>query len=264
MQITLHNADSVNALVVDEFDVMITDPPYSEHVHANATSSSSRGGTRHRDFGFSHIDHTYREAIASWAKRAKRWSVVYSDVEGAHHTIDAVTSAGVEYVRTVPWVRWSMPQLSGDHPPQGFEKVLLFHAKGRKHWSGPGNLTHLAHPCLRGEGKHKAEKPLAQLLDLVSWFSDESETVFDPFMGSGTTALACLMLGRCFVGSELDMHWFEHASARINSELSPRDLDQVKRWLAQDDEPTSALSEGPSLVRAAKRKTDKDRVRECL
>ena len=54
---------------------------------------------------------------------------------------------------------------------RGLEHVVVLHPKGRKRWSGPGNLTHLAHLALRGEGKHKAEKPLDQALDLVSFFS---------------------------------------------------------------------------------------------
>jgi site-specific DNA-methyltransferase (adenine-specific) len=53
---------------------------------------------------------------------------------------------------------------------------------------------------LRGEDKHKAEKPLDQALDLVEWFSDEGETVFDPFAGSGTIGLACRILGRSYLG----------------------------------------------------------------
>lgn len=126
-----------------------------------------------------------------------------------------------------------MPQLSGDRPPTGCEFVSVFHgaAKGKKHWNGPGNLTHLAHKCLRGEGKHKAEKPLDLMLDLVDWFSDPGELVIDPFVGSGTTALACKLLGRDFAGTEVDAEWAARARARVAApKLSARDEERYRRW----------------------------------
>ena len=94
----------------------------------------------------------------------------------------------------------------------------------------------LEHTCLRGDGKHKTEKPLDQLLDLVSYFSDPGETVFDPCAGSGTTGLACKLLGRQFVGLEVDGAWVEHANRRIAAATPggplPADRDQTRldKW----------------------------------
>ena len=45
-------------------------------------------------------------------------------------------------------------------------------------------------------------------------------TVFDPFMGSGTTAIACIRTGRCFIGIEKDPAHFATACSRIRRELS--------------------------------------------
>lgn len=242
-----------------QFDVMITDPPYSAHVHASATSQSKGRGTRHRDLGFDHLSDELRAAVHACASAVQRWSIVYSDVESAHKLRDM---GG--YVRTMAWVRWSMPQLSGDRPPQGFEEVLVFwgQQKGPKSWNGPGNLTHLDHLAFRGEGKHKAEKPLDQMLDLVSWFTNPGDVVLDLFAGSGTTALACSLLGRSCVTTELSPEWCQSARDRIHgSRVSERDLTRVKRWLECDREPISALKEGPSVLRAQKRAEDKQRVR---
>jgi DNA modification methylase len=104
--------------------------------------------------------------------------------------------------------------------------------KGRKHWNGPGNLLSLTHTCLRGEGKHKTEKPLDQLLDLVSYFSDPGETVFDPCAGSGTTGLACKILERQFVGLEIQPEWVTFANARMANVnmLSERDQTRLEKW----------------------------------
>jgi hypothetical protein len=219
-------------------DVMITDPPYSEHVHKNATSQSVGGGARNRDLGFVFLASELREWTCQLAAKIPRWSVIFTDIEGAHHWHTGLKSAGATYIRTIPWVRWSMPQLSGDRPPQGCELIILAHgkSKGRKSWNGPGNLTHLAHTCLRGEGKHKTEKPLDMMLDLVQWFSNPGETVIDPFAGSGTTGLASRILGRNFVGSEMDPNWASKADERIKTaELSKRDAERYERWVISQD-----------------------------
>lgn len=240
-------------------DSMITDPPYSAHVHKNATSQSAGGGTRFRDLGFDHLTPELRDAIAEFAARAKKWSVVYSDVEGLHDWRMTAVAKGATYIRPIPWVRWSMPQLSGDRPPTGCEFITAFWGsqKGRKHWNGPGSLTHLAHTCLRGEDKHKCEKPLDQLLDLVSWFTDPDDLVFDPCVGAGTTALACRLLGRSFVGFEIDASWAEKARARVEAPtLSDRDRERYERWVRSKAEQDAAAEEREKINQKARAKND--------
>lgn len=215
------------------FQVMICDPPYSEHVHKNATSQSRGGGARHRDLGFDCLSDDLRTAIAHMASGVQRWSLIYSDVEGLSTWREAGQRANARYIRTLAWVRWSMPSLC-KWPPQGFETIALFWGsqKGRKSWNGPGNLTHLNHKCLRGEGKHKAEKPLDQMLDLVTWFTNPGDRVLDPCAGSGTVGLACKLLGRDYVGYEIDPEWALRATIRIKGPLlSARDQDRYERWL---------------------------------
>ena len=55
------------------------------------------------------------------AARVRRWSIIYTDIESVADWKRELELAGATYIRTLPWVRWSMPQLSGDRPPQGFE-----------------------------------------------------------------------------------------------------------------------------------------------
>jgi len=61
--------------------------------------------------------------------------------------------------------------------------------------------------------KHPATKPVSLMRKLVSAFSQES--VLDPFMGSGTTGVAALQLGRSFIGCEIDPKYFAVAEKRI-------------------------------------------------
>jgi len=62
---------------------------------------------------------------------------------------------------------------------------------------------------------HPTVKPLKLMSYLITLGSREGDTVLDPFMGSGTTGIACEMLGRKFIGYEIDKSYFEIAKKRI-------------------------------------------------
>ena len=67
----------------------------------------------------------------------------------------------------------------------------------------------------RRETKHPTEKPLAFIDLIVRVSSNEGELVLDPFMGSGTTAVAAKALGRAFLGFELEREYIEMANLRL-------------------------------------------------
>jgi DNA modification methylase len=70
----------------------------------------------------------------------------------------------------------------------------------------------------RGEGNsHPTVKPVTLMAYLVKLVTPSGGTCLDPFMGSGTTGLACVSGGFVFVGIELDESYFNIASARISS-----------------------------------------------
>lgn len=68
---------------------------------------------------------------------------------------------------------------------------------------------------------HPTQKPLALIEWLISTFSNTGDTVLDNCMGSGTTGVGCLRLGRKFVGMELNESYFESASERILQSTTP-------------------------------------------
>jgi site-specific DNA-methyltransferase (adenine-specific) len=277
---------------IRQLHCMITDPPFSPHVHENAVSASASGGVNlrgveERDLGFAALDDTTRAWLMQAAGAVKRWSAIYSDIESTHKLRELAVRKDMSeakrkkqqiplYLRTIPWIRWSSPQLHGGTPPSGREDLCFFHSDvdgvsdialfygndGAKMWNGPGNLTHLNHKCLRGSGKHKAEKPLDQALDLVSYFSNPGEWVFDPFSGSGTTGLACALLGRGFVGCELDPTWAAFGQARLVDPLSERDLERAGRWLGPRDpnagQPGDTETGPTGIRRAAARAHDRE------
>jgi site-specific DNA-methyltransferase (adenine-specific) len=70
-------------------------------------------------------------------------------------------------------------------------------------------------PREKKQGRHPTQKPLALLERVVLAFSRPGNLVLDPFMGSGTTGVACQKLGRRFLGIEKELEFFELANNRI-------------------------------------------------
>ena len=64
---------------------------------------------------------------------------------------------------------------------------------------------------------HPTQKPVALMEYLIKTYTNEGETVFDGFMGSGTTGVAAKNLGRNFIGVELDEKYFNIAKERIGN-----------------------------------------------
>lgn len=75
-----------------------------------------------------------------------------------------------------------------------------------KHYVSTVRAEDNGHPC---------PKPLGLMLWLVNRASLADETVLDPFMGSGTTAIACQNLSRNFIGIEIEPKYFDIACRRI-------------------------------------------------
>jgi len=71
---------------------------------------------------------------------------------------------------------------------------------------------------------HPSQKPIEVMEWCIRQVPDDAETIFDPFMGSGTTGVACVKLGRKFIGIEIDSGYFEIACKRISDAYSQPDL----------------------------------------
>jgi DNA modification methylase len=69
-------------------------------------------------------------------------------------------------------------------------------------------------------------KPLPVLETLVRQSSKEGDTVIDPFMGSGTTAVACKNLKRKFIGFEIDAERFNEVKIRVSSSIAYFEQDE--------------------------------------
>jgi DNA modification methylase len=86
----------------------------------------------------------------------------------------------------------------------------------------PQNVISFA-PVGGEEKDHIAEKPI-ELMETLIGITLPGATILDPFMGSGTTGVAAVKLGRRFVGIEIDQRSFDIACKRIQAALDAPDL----------------------------------------
>lgn len=230
---------------------MITDPPYSEYVHASvrsgkvhlndadygATNRTAGANTRRQvDLGFEHITPDQMGAAArQFARLVRRWVVVFSDIESAPLWRDALTGVGLDYVRTGIWVKpGSAPQFSGDRPGVGYEAVVIAHPKGKKRWNGGGRHAVWTHPiALNRNGQtprfHPTEKPVGLMARLVGDFTEPGEKILDAYAGSGSTGVAAIKSGRYFIGSEIDGTHYSTTIRRLEEAYAqPRLLGAAK------------------------------------
>ena len=71
---------------------------------------------------------------------------------------------------------------------------------------------------------HQTQKPIALMKWCIGHLPDSTETILDPFMGSGTTGVACVKLGRKFTGIEVDKDYFDIAVERIKKAYEQPDM----------------------------------------
>ena len=219
-------------------DVVLTDPPYSEHVHSKSRrgiSVDNRAGadaqgefSKRRELAFESLSQATMEASADhFARLARRWVMVFCDVESAHLWIGALRSTGgLEYVRTAAWHKvGGAPQFTGDRPAVWGEAIVLCHPKGRKRWNGGGKQGLYSIPTAIDRDRsgldarvHTTQKPVALMEALIADFTDPGELILDPFAGSGTTGLAAARLGRRFLGWEREPDFHAAATTRLSRE----------------------------------------------
>ena len=218
---TLFNADCLEVLpTLSGIDAVVTDPPFSEYTHRNAKSNRDLGyGNKAIDFKA--IDFkAISEIFSSLGDACNSWIVSFLDWRHIAR-FEQEPPEPFELVRFGVWVKTNpMPQISADRPGNGWDGIAYLHNRhGKKEWSGGGHHGNWIGPVITN-GLHPTAKPLDLVGSLVSRFSKESQTVLDPFMGSGTTGVACVRSGRNFIGIEIDPKYFEIACERIKRELA--------------------------------------------
>lgn len=235
---TLYLGDCLDVLpLLSPVNHVITDPPFEEEAHTKqrrTNGQKSINGKYHRELtsdplSFPPITERVRERFSSLAANlASGWLLAFCQAEAVKKWADTFDDAGAKYKRAMIWVKPDgLPQMSGDGPGMGYESMVLAWAgEGKSSWNGGGR--HGVFNIPRGsDGEkpvHQTQKPLRLMKEIVSLFSNPNEIILDPFMGSGTTGIACAKMGRKFIGIELDEKYFDIACRRIEEAYRQTDL----------------------------------------
>jgi len=214
---TLYLGDCMDILpTLDKVDAVITDPPYGESTHSNAKSNRGSGqGNKAIDFA-SMTANQLEQVLVVCGQKCSRWLI--STMEWRHIAkFDIEPPNGWELIRFGVWVKTNpMPQISADRPAQGWEGIAYMHSTNgnKKRWNGGGQHGNYV-GALVTDGLHPTGKPIPLFSQFVDKFTDRGEIVLDPFMGSGTTGVAAVQMGRKFIGIEREPKYFEIACKRI-------------------------------------------------
>jgi len=199
-RVMLYNRDCMEVLpCLGVVDAVVTDPPYGMAFRSN-----------HR------LDR--HEAIAN---DGNAWLLEWACKITARHS--GYVFCRWDNIATVPkprsvitWVKnnWSMGDLDHEHARQT-ESILFY--PGESHSWPKKRPTDVIYAARTDNEFHPTEKPVDLMLQVVKWTRGG---VCDPFMGSGTTGVACAILGRPFIGCEIDPKHFATAVKRISDELN--------------------------------------------
>ena len=106
-----------------------------------------------------------------------------------------------------------------NHYLHDLEYVVMMRPGGSYFYCDEYSLMSKLYSTTVGNGKlHPAEKPVNLMFKFIKVSCPEAGTVLDPFLGSGTTAVACEKLGRKWIGIEISEEYCEIAAKRIDSE----------------------------------------------
>jgi hypothetical protein len=128
---------------------------------------------------------------------SKGWIITFSDFYNSHLWGQAAVAAGGSWVRTGAWVKTNpMPQMTGDRPACGHEDIVICHANPKGFaWNGRGHAATWRGPRDH-HARHPNQKPLWLIQALLGAFAPPGGLCLDPYLGSGTAAVAALATER--------------------------------------------------------------------
>lgn len=139
-----------------------------------------------------------------------------------YHPIKFLLEGGFPIYQEIVWNRKNSPNVRVDLLLPCTERIFWI-SKGKpkfyKNKMYP-NLQSEVWDIIVGKSEHPAPFPSKLVDNCILGCTDEGDVVYDPFMGSGTTAVACMKRNRSFIGSEISEHYVNMANRRIEVETS--------------------------------------------
>jgi len=151
------------------------------------------------------------------------WTVWMTDHTLAPTIMQALEKQGRYVFAPLPFYQPGRSvRLSGDGPCSWTDWIVVSRTAAQMRWGT------LRGGYIAGEGWNDKQrmggKPLPLMLQIVEDYTRHGQTVLDPFLGGGTTALACYKLGRKCIGIEIDPEAFERACRRVDEAARQPDM----------------------------------------
>lgn len=198
----IYHADCLDILPhLSGIDCVVTDPPYgigADKVQANrANKRHGNAIVASKDYGSTNWDRVPCPPVAVNAMRGvSKWQVIF----------------GGNYFDLPPsrcWLVWDKSNGANDYADCELAWTNIDKPVRRISFQWHGMLRDEP-----GERVHPTQKPVEVMRWAISHCPD-AQTILDPFMGSGTTGVACMKLGRKFIGIEIEEKYCQIAAKRI-------------------------------------------------
>ena len=219
MNVKLYNDDCLNVLKDigdNSIDLVVTDPPYE------VITGGRNGGVKGKPSGIL----TENKQLMKSIPKADLWLSECFRVmkDGTHIYIMTNTLNLTNYLNIINDVGFKLHNLlvwnkNNTTPNRWYMKnceYVIFARKGfAKSINNPSSQTVHNFDNIIGNKQHPTEKPVDLMKLYIENSSQVGDTALDPFMGVGSTGVACKELGRNFIGVELDEQYFDIATKRI-------------------------------------------------
>ena len=219
-------------------DLIVTDPPYL-HVKGGMKSkrfnvgrvwsADSRMVNEMSDFDKKEI-FKFLDASLRVLKKANMY-IFCSKLQLVHYfeyiseyNANVPKSRALKYDLLI-WDKLDNRMMSSKFHASDIEYIVRIYEPGvslNKVWDENGKKSDSDHymklqSFKKPDGEHTTQKPVELIKRLIRISSSENDLVLDPFVGSGTTGVACKNLNRNFIGMELDEEYFKIPQSRIES-----------------------------------------------
>lgn len=203
-------------------DHVFSDPPNEavmQSLHASVKLRRLDGGPQRQALDFDDISELREPFLDEVARINGGWLLAFCNVEGVAAWKAAIIARQLKFKTTCIWNKPdATPKLNGQGPALSYECITTtWCGRGHARWNGGGKrgvFTHCTNNPERAGG-HPTEKPVSLMREIVGLFSNPGDLILDSFMGSGTTGVACALMGRRFVGIEMNPAYFDLSCRRV-------------------------------------------------
>ena len=214
--------DTLKNIPNESIDLIVTDPPYPTTSRGNAGNS---GGMLQKDINkkgrvFTHNNINCKEYAPEFYRLLKDGSHCYVMTNHINliDMLNTFTDVGFHFIKSLIWNKGN--KIMGQYYMSQYEYILFFRKGKGKKINNCGTSDILSIPNKKtkdkdGKNIHDTEKPIELMEVLVNNSSQENELVLDPFMGVGSTGIACIKNNRNFIGIEIDENYFNIAKSRL-------------------------------------------------